>query len=89
MNDQPDPDAGSDEHGKTTPSNVSDALAWSMVATLVAGPATWGGIGWLIDRWLGTGRVFTLIGVVIGFVLGIYTVYVRYGRMSEGSGEGR
>lgn len=85
MNDQ----SGTDGHGSTTPPSASDATAWSMIASLVAGPATWGGIGWLVDRWLETGRIFTLVGVVLGFVVGIYVVIVKYGRMSGGAGEGR
>lgn len=89
MNDQLSPDGGPENHRNTTPPSVSDATAWSMIATLVAGPATWGGIGWLVDRLLETGRTFTLIGVVVGFVTGIYVVYVRYGRMSGGAGDER
>ena len=57
-----------------------ESMAWSAIATLVGGPLTWGGIGWFIDRWLDTGRAFTASGVIIGFITGIYIVYVRYGR---------
>lgn len=89
MNDQLSPDGGSDDKGTSPPPSASDATAWSMIATLVAGPATWGGIGWLLDRWLDTGRLFTLLGVVVGFVAGIYVVYVRYAQMSKGAGDGR
>lgn len=55
-------------------------MAWSAIATLVGGPVTWGGIGWLLDRWLETDRVFTAGGVIVGFITSIYIVYVRYGR---------
>ena len=89
MNDQLSPDGGSDDHRNTNPPSVSDATAWSMIATLVAGRATWGGIGWAVDRLLGTGRTCTLIGVVVGFVTSIYVVYVRYGRLSDGAGDDR
>lgn len=51
-----------------------------MISTLVAGPATWGGIGWLVDRWLGSGQWFTATGVVVGFITGIYIVLKRYGQ---------
>ena len=57
-----------------------EAMAWSAIATLVGGPLTWGGIGWLLDRWLETDRVFTAGGVIVGFITSIYIVYVRYGR---------
>lgn len=55
--------------------------AWSMIATLVAGPAVWGLIGHGVDRLAETsGRPFTAAGVVIGFVASLYVVYVKYGR---------
>ena len=52
---------------------------WSMICLLVAGPATWAGIGWLVDRAADT-EVFTPIGVVVGFVAALYLVYAKYGR---------
>jgi F0F1-type ATP synthase assembly protein I len=54
--------------------------AWSITATLLAGLVVWGGIGYLVDRWLGTGRLFVAIGLILGAAGGIYLVYVRYGR---------
>ena len=89
MENQPVSEHDPDKQGESSPAAVSDATAWAMIATLVAGPATWGGIGWLIDRLLDAGRSFTLIGVVVGFVTSIYVVYVRYRNMSGGAGEGR
>ncbi|WP_243725653.1 hypothetical protein [Actinomadura rubrisoli] len=41
----------------------------------------WGGLGWLLSKW--TGLVwFTPIGLIIGVVLAIYLVYVKFGRHS-------
>lgn len=57
-----------------------ESMAWAAIATLVGGPLTWGGIGWLVDRWLESGRVFTAIGVVVGFITGFYIVIKRYGQ---------
>jgi F0F1-type ATP synthase assembly protein I len=57
----------------------AETTVWGMIATLVSGPAVWGGIGYLLDRVTGA-SVFTPIGVVVGFVTAIYIVYVRYGR---------
>ncbi|HJV05531.1 MAG TPA: AtpZ/AtpI family protein [Actinomycetota bacterium] len=54
--------------------------AWNIIATLLAGMLVWGGLGWLADRWLDTGRLFTAIGLLVGTAGGIYLVYVRYGR---------
>lgn len=58
----------------------AESMAWAAISTLVAGPATWGGIGWIVDRWLGTGRAFTAAGVVIGFIASVYVVYKKYGQ---------
>jgi F0F1-type ATP synthase assembly protein I len=55
-------------------------VAWSITGTLLAGMAVWGGLGYLVDRWLDTGKVFLAIGLLLGIGAGIYLVYVRYGR---------
>ncbi|MFD0688431.1 AtpZ/AtpI family protein [Actinomadura fibrosa] len=53
--------------------------AWSMPGYLLSGMFIWGGLGWLLSKW--TGLIwFTPIGLVIGIVLAIYLVYVKYGR---------
>jgi hypothetical protein len=39
----------------------------------------WGGVGWLLGRWLGVEALFP-IGIVLGVALAVYLVYVRYGR---------
>jgi ATP synthase protein I len=54
--------------------------AWNVIATLLAGMLVWGGLGWLGDRWLDTGRLLTAIGILVGTAGGIYVVYIRYGR---------
>jgi F0F1-type ATP synthase assembly protein I len=54
--------------------------AWSIIGTLVAGLAVWGGIGFLVDRLAGFHAVFLSIGLVIGAVGGAYLVVVRYGK---------
>jgi F0F1-type ATP synthase assembly protein I len=56
--------------------------AWSITGTLFAGILVWGGIGFLLDRWLGLRWLFLPIGMVIGAGASIYVVYVRYGRDS-------
>jgi F0F1-type ATP synthase assembly protein I len=54
--------------------------AWSIMGTLLAGPAVWGAIGFLVDRLAGTHSLFLAIGLVVGAVGGVYLVVVRYGR---------
>ena len=74
MDERPD-DAGAEQRAGVQGANT----VWTIISLLVAGPATWAGIGWLIDRVVGT-SVFTPLGVVLGFVGSLYLVYVKYGR---------
>ena len=52
---------------------------WAVLGTLIAGMAVWGGIGWLLDRWLNT-RAFLPIGVIVGVASAIYLIVVKYGK---------
>ncbi|MFN2542972.1 MAG: hypothetical protein ABR600_00165 [Actinomycetota bacterium] len=54
--------------------------AWSIIGTLLAGLAVWGGIGYLVDRLTGLHGVFLAVGLVLGAIGGVYLVVVRYGR---------
>jgi len=60
-------------------------VAWSALGSLLAGPLVWGGVGYLLDQWLGTGRLLTALGVVGGSVTAFYIVYLRFGRDGEPS----
>lgn len=64
-----------------------ESIAWSVMSTLAAGPLLYGLVGWGLDRWLGTSRVFVALGIVLGFVLSFYIVYARYGRDSAAAQE--
>jgi ATP synthase protein I len=52
--------------------------AWSIPGYLLSGIAIYGGIGWLLDRWLGTSAFFP-IGIALGVVLSVYGIYRKYG----------
>lgn len=41
----------------------------------------WTGIGWLADRWLGTGPWLLVVGGLIGNAAGIYLIWLRSARM--------
>jgi F0F1-type ATP synthase assembly protein I len=58
-------------------------IGWAITSTLIGGIVTVGGLGYLLDRVLGTGTVFTTIGIVLGAASGIYIVYLRWGRGGE------
>jgi F0F1-type ATP synthase assembly protein I len=52
--------------------------AWRSVAYLISGPLVYGGIGYLIDRWLGTTWIVG-VGIVGGMALSLYLIWFRYG----------
>jgi F0F1-type ATP synthase assembly protein I len=51
--------------------------------TMLAGVAVWGVIGYLVDRLVGTPKVFTALGMMVGAVGAGYLVYLRYGRGND------
>ena len=55
---------------------------------MLSGIIVWGGVGWLLDRWLET-RFFTLVGVLLGLTVAIYLVVVKYGAVPPPPGGGR
>ncbi|MCC6495171.1 MAG: AtpZ/AtpI family protein [Propionibacteriaceae bacterium] len=46
---------------------------------LISGVAFYGGLGWVLDRWLQTSWLLPL-GIIAGMAAGIYLVIARYGR---------
>jgi hypothetical protein len=52
--------------------------AWRSFSYLLAGPLVYGGIGWLLDRWLGTAFLLP-VGIVGGMALSLYLIWFRYG----------
>jgi hypothetical protein len=66
----PDPDAG---HPR-----LEEARMWNVVSYLISGPVMFGGIGWALDHWLGTG-FFVPMGILVGMAVSLYLVWFRYG----------
>jgi ATP synthase protein I len=58
-------------------------VGWAITSTLVAGMLVLGAPGYLLDRVFGTEGVLTGVGIVLGAGVGIYIVYLRYGREGE------
>jgi F0F1-type ATP synthase assembly protein I len=54
-----------------------------MGVELMAAILVWGGIGWLADRWLGTGPWLLGVGALIGYAAGLYLVWLRSERMNR------
>lgn len=55
-------------------------LYWSIVSYLLSGLLFWGGVGWLVDLWLGKDAVFLPIGLLLGIVAAMYLVVVKINR---------
>ena len=58
---------------------------YAVLGTMISGMAVWGGVGWLLDRWLDT-RVFLPVGIILGISVAIYLVVARYGAVPPPSG---
>ena len=52
-------------------------MGWVMVSELLGATFTWGGVGWLADRWLGTAPLLLSLGFVLGFSTGFYLLWAR------------
>jgi len=48
-------------------------LGLTLAVTIVAG----GALGYLVDRWLGTSPIFTLVGLVVGIAAAVLTAISR------------
>ena len=49
---------------------------------MLSGIIVWGGVGWLLDRWLET-RFFILVGTILGLTVAIYLIVVKYGAVAQ------
>lgn len=74
---KPSPES-SERSGSATARVNSESLATSVTAYLISGPVLFGGAGWGLDRWLGTG-FFIVIGLLAGMAMSLYVVWLRYG----------
>lgn len=57
---------------------IETEAATGVTAYLLAGPLTFGGIGYGLDRWLGTTWIVA-VGILSGVALAIYVIWLRYG----------
>jgi ATP synthase protein I len=70
--------------GALQPSHGSQGLwsgvtsAWATMSYLVSGVVVWGGVGYGLDRLLGTSPVLMIIGVLVGNFAGVYLIYLRW-----------
>jgi F0F1-type ATP synthase assembly protein I len=61
------------------PPRPDDAgVGWAVLSTLLAGIATWGAIGWLIDWGLLHTGFGLLVGMLVGFAGSMYLIIKKY-----------
>lgn len=72
----PGPETPEAEH---TPGYAAQTnIATDVIAYLLAGPLLFGGVGFLLDRWLEL-TFFVVIGLLAGMALSMYVIWNRYG----------
>ncbi len=59
--------------------NREENAMWSIFGYLLSGLLFWGGVGYGLDKWLGTSYL-TLIGLLVGVSGAVYLVWLRFGR---------
>ena len=69
----------SDPHKDDDPPSVDYNTGWVALSYLIGGMVVWGGIGWLVDHWLGTKGIALGIGTILGGAAGIYLIVRRLG----------
>lgn len=62
---------------------------WALTVEFMTAVGVWMGIGWLLDRWLGTWPWLMAAGAALGFALGMYLAYLRYSAASHEEEERR
>lgn len=65
--------AGSSASSQAT--GTAMGLGFRVASELVAGVLVGGGMGWALDRWLGTSPAFLIVMLVVGMVAGFWNVY--------------
>ena len=76
---QPSRPAESDADEEQRQFNLREQnAAWKAVAYLITGPLIYGGLGALLDHWLGTSWLVA-VGIVGGMALSLYLIWFRYG----------
>ncbi len=61
-----------------------------MLAQFLAAPLTWGAIGWAIDTYVTHTYPWVLVGgLVLGFTLGMYLMYLRMMQVGRAEDERR
>jgi ATP synthase protein I len=66
-------------HKDDAPPPPDSSAGMVAISYLLGGMVVWGGIGWLVDQWLGTKGIAMGIGAVVGGAAGVYLIARRLG----------
>jgi ATP synthase protein I len=66
-----------DDQPPKRPQQQGADAGWAAIGYLLSGMLVWGGVGWLIDKWLGLPDVGLLIGLIGGGAAGVYLIMKR------------
>jgi ATP synthase protein I len=56
-----------------------DRALWTIVGYLISGLLIWGGIGFGLDKWLGT-HFLMILGMLAGLGASLYLIWLRFGK---------
>ena len=73
------PEPGTEPDGSEPASAGSSQAGYTVLSYLLTGMAVYGGVGWLLSRWLDVRMLFP-IGMLVGLALSTALVIFRYGR---------
>jgi ATP synthase protein I len=65
--------AGQDASTRSTGNAMG--LGFRVASELLAGALVGGGIGWALDRWLGTSPIILIVMLILGMAAGFWSVY--------------
>jgi F0F1-type ATP synthase assembly protein I len=71
------PDASGSEEPDAAPGDPGTQDPWAAFGYFVAGVLLYGGIGFVLDRWLDTSFLLP-VGILFGVLVAMYMVFARY-----------
>ena len=72
-------ESGARADGTRGPRRPSEGTGWAVVSYLIGGMVLYGGIGWLIGRWMHIAVLFP-VGMLLGMGLALALVILRFTR---------
>ena len=61
--------------GKAPQADANEQLGQRVLSTLIGGLAGGALVGWLLDKWLGTGHLLLVVMMVLGTIGGFWSIF--------------